>query len=275
MRRDTITALSTTQITSFDPFTHYASTGYCDPALTRNWTCGANCDANPTFKPVASGGDGAVVQYWFVGYDLTLQTVIVGHQGTVASKILPILTDADFFLRPLSTLLFPGIPAGIEVHDGFGDAQERSAAAVLAAVQLALKQSGLNQVTLVGHSLGAAITLLDSVCLQLALPTVQFRVVSYGMPRVGNQAFATYVSGLIGSIDRVNNKQDLVPILPGRFLGFHHVIGEKHIQANNSWVACPGIDNTDPQCTTGAVKNLFYGNADDHMGPYDGITLGC
>lgn len=61
-------------------------------------------------------------------------------------------------------------------------------------------------------------------------------------------------------------RQDLVPILPGRFLGFHHAIGEKHIQANNSWVACPGIDNTDPQCTTGAVKNLFYGNADDHMG---------
>lgn len=39
----------------------------------------ANCDANPTFKPVASGGDGAVVQYWFVGYDLTLQV----HFGVI------------------------------------------------------------------------------------------------------------------------------------------------------------------------------------------------
>ncbi len=33
----------------------------------------------------------------------------------------------------------------------------RSAAAVLAAVKLALQKSGLNQVTLVGHSLGAHI----------------------------------------------------------------------------------------------------------------------
>jgi hypothetical protein len=35
-----------------------------------------------------------------------------------------------------------------------------------------------------------------------------------------------------------------VPILPGRFLGFHHPTGEIHIQADNSWVSCPGEDNT-------------------------------
>ena len=34
---------------------------------------------------------------------------------------------------------------------------------------------------------GAAITLLDSVYLQLALPTVQISVVGYGMPRVSEQ----------------------------------------------------------------------------------------
>ena len=29
----------------------------------------ANCDANPNFKPTASGGDGSDVQFWFVGFD--------------------------------------------------------------------------------------------------------------------------------------------------------------------------------------------------------------
>ena len=105
-----ITALSTTQITAFRPYTHYASTGYCEASLTAQWTCGTNCDANPTFVPTASGGDGDDVQYcaflscptdvcWmithrvccvrcgfvmtgFVGYDPTLQTVVVVHQGT-------------------------------------------------------------------------------------------------------------------------------------------------------------------------------------------------
>lgn len=33
----------------------------------------ANCNANPGFRPTASGGDGAVTQFWYVGYDPTLR----------------------------------------------------------------------------------------------------------------------------------------------------------------------------------------------------------
>ena len=103
--RQAITALSTSQITAFRPFTHYVTAAYCDPSTTLNWTCGANCDANPTFKPVASGVDGTGEQYCkqiqtscsrpglihshcegYVGYDPTLETVIVAHQGTDANK---------------------------------------------------------------------------------------------------------------------------------------------------------------------------------------------
>ncbi len=47
----------------------------------------ANCEANPNFHPVASGGDGATVQYWYVGYDADLDTIIVGHQGTDIAKL--------------------------------------------------------------------------------------------------------------------------------------------------------------------------------------------
>lgn len=58
-----ITTLSTTQITAFRPYTHYASTAFCSPNVTRTWTCGANCQANPQFQPVAAGGDGDVTQF--------------------------------------------------------------------------------------------------------------------------------------------------------------------------------------------------------------------
>lgn len=61
--RQSITALSTTQITSFRPYTHYASTAYCQPSTTLTWSCGANCQANPTFEPIASGGDGSATQF--------------------------------------------------------------------------------------------------------------------------------------------------------------------------------------------------------------------
>lgn len=61
--RQAITTLSAAQIASFKPFTFFASTAYCKPAQTANWTCGANCNANPTFQPIASGGDGVVTQF--------------------------------------------------------------------------------------------------------------------------------------------------------------------------------------------------------------------
>ena len=46
-----------------------------------------NCNANPGFITEASGGDGGSTQFWFVGYDPTLQEVIVSHQGTDTSNM--------------------------------------------------------------------------------------------------------------------------------------------------------------------------------------------
>jgi hypothetical protein len=47
----------------------------------------ANCQANPGFVPIATGGDGSSVQYWFVGYNPSSQEVIVSHQGTDPSQL--------------------------------------------------------------------------------------------------------------------------------------------------------------------------------------------
>lgn len=79
-RRQSIATLSAASISAFTPYSYYASTGYCTPATTLAWNCGgsssqdrvrestnrilvANCNANPGFKTVASGGDGTITQY--------------------------------------------------------------------------------------------------------------------------------------------------------------------------------------------------------------------
>ncbi|KAJ3483663.1 hypothetical protein NLI96_g6166 [Meripilus lineatus] len=238
--RQAITTLTPAQISAFKPFTFYASAGYCDPSTTLSWSCGANCNANPTFKPIASGGDGVETQFWFVGFDPTLSSVIVSHQGTDPSEIIPLLTDADFILENLDSSLFPGISSSVEVHSGFAATHSRSAPSVLSAVQTALTNFQANQVTIVGHSLGGAIALLDAVYLPLHLSSgVTFKTVTYGMPRVGNPAFASYVDAHVTSLNHINNKEDLVPILPGKFLGYAHPGGELHIQDSGSWVSCP------------------------------------
>jgi len=276
-RRQSIAAISTTQIDSYTPYTNYASTGYCAASTTINWSCGANCEANPNFIPTASGGNGDGTQYWFVGYDPTLNEVIVSHQGTDVTEILSDLTDADFFLESLSTTLFPGLSSSIEAHNGFQSEQAQTAQPVLAAVTSTMSQYGTTKVTVVGHSLGAAIALLDSVYLPLHLPsgsTVSF--IGYGLPRVGNQAFASYVDDHPAvSVTHINNMEDLVPILPGMFLGFVHPAGEIHIQDSGSWDACPGEDNPSTLCIVGDVPNIFEGDESNHDGPYNGITMGC
>lgn len=271
---DSFTNLSTNQITAFRPFSFYASTAYCQPSQILTWSCGANCDANPNFKPIASGGDGVFVQFWYVGFDPTLETVMVAHQGTDPSKIIPLVTDATFSLESLNSTLFPGLSSDLQVHSGFADEHAKTASEVLSAVQTAMSQSGLNKVTVVGHSLGAALAVLDSVFLPLNLPGVTFSTIGYGLPRVGNQAFANFVDSNL-NLTHVNNQEDPVPTLPGRFLGFVHAQGEKHIQDDESWIACPGQDNTDPRCSTGDVPNILEGKLANHDGPYDTVTMGC
>ncbi|KAL5536678.1 hypothetical protein ACEPAF_501 [Sanghuangporus sanghuang] len=278
--REEITTLSSDQVTSFKPYTYFAAVASCEPSVTLAWSCGAKCDANSGFTTTASGGDGGDTQFWYVGYDPSLNTVVVGHQGTDADNIQSILVDADFFQDELDQTLFPGIDTSIKVHNGFSEAHARAAPDVLAAVQTTLADHSGASVTTTGHSLGAALALLDAVYLRLHLPSsTVFKTVGYGMPRVGNQEFADYVDAHVtfsgGGLSRINNQKDPIPILPGRGLGFHHPSGEIHIQESNAWDACPGQDNTDERCTVGAVPNIFVSDSDDHSGPYDSIVMGC
>ncbi|KAF8633864.1 hypothetical protein AX15_001199 [Amanita polypyramis BW_CC] len=213
-RISSITALSINQINAFTPYTLFASTAYCSPNTTfPTWSCGADCQANSDFISVASGGDGDSVQFWFVGYSPSLAEVIVAHQGTDTKKMQAILTDLDFIQRNLNPTLFPGVDSSVGVHSGFVDEQAKTASDVLSAVQSALSSNKVNKVTTVGHSLGAAIALLDGIYLTLQLPGVSVKTVSYGMPRVGNQAFANYVDAHL-SPTHINNKKDPIPTLP-------------------------------------------------------------
>lgn len=58
-----VTSMTSAQVDALTPYTYYASAGYCNPSVTRTWTCGANCNANSGFRPIASGGDGASTQF--------------------------------------------------------------------------------------------------------------------------------------------------------------------------------------------------------------------
>ncbi|KAL6307289.1 lipase [Sparassis latifolia] len=281
-RRQAITALSESQINYFTPYTLYASAAYCPSAELAVWACGVNCQAIPQFEPVAAGGDGNLVQYWYVGFDPTLDSVIVAHQGTDPAALLADLTDVNLIQEALDPTLFPGLSTDILVHSGFANEQSLTAADVLSAVQETMAKYGVNQVTIVGHSLGAAISLLDAVYLPLHIPDAAFTYIGYGLPRVGNQAFANYVDAGLTNVTHVNDKKDVIAIVPPTSLGFIHPSGEVHIEDWGDWDACPGRfiflswqENPSPLCIVGDVPTVLQGNIVDHLGPYNGIWIGC
>jgi predicted lipase len=79
------------------------------------------------------------------------------------------------------------VSSDVKVHNGFKDAQAASASAVLGAVQSTLQSSGSSSVTVVGHSLGAAIALIDTMFLSVNLdPSVSVQHIGYGLPRVSS-----------------------------------------------------------------------------------------
>ncbi|KAH8929834.1 hypothetical protein BT69DRAFT_1292323 [Atractiella rhizophila] len=107
-------------------------------------------------------------------------------------------------------------------------------------------------VVLTGHSLGAAVSVLDSLQLRINLdPNIAIQTVGYGQPRVGNDAFALYYDqllyiALIAYVMQLGNNtlhytnwRDPVPRLPEQILGFVQTQNEFFNQTTYECLRCP------------------------------------
>ncbi|KAF8595786.1 alpha/beta-hydrolase [Ceratobasidium sp. AG-I] len=273
-RDSTITPLSASAISAYAPYSNFAAAAYC--GVTTAWSCSKSaCKRIPGFVPYATGGDGNAVPLWYVGWWPSASSVVVAHEGTDPTQFLSLLTDASALFGTVNPTLFPGLPSTISVHSGFRDAHAASAVAVLTTVKKILAEKGATKVSVAGHSLGGALALLDAVYLRANLPsTIAIKTVTFGQPRVGNQAFADWVDQKLTDYSRITNIEDVIPIVPGRGLGYHHSNGEKHIKTTGVWNACAGQDNTSEDCIIGMVPTIFQGNLIDHLGPYEGVWIG-
>ncbi|KAJ7677491.1 Alpha/Beta hydrolase protein [Mycena rosella] len=270
----TLTTLTTADLDALDSFTQFARAAYCPADKLMAWDCGEACDANPDFQATLAGGMGNAVQFFFVGYYPKSNSVIVSHQGTDPLALLSVLTDLNVLKGPLNSTLFSNMPDGSEVHTGFRDEHAITAQEIQNEVKRLIAPPK-------SRPLGGALAELE------ALPAeVGVNAVTYGNPRVGNADFVSFFDSQVTDFKRVNNRDDLVPIVPPRFLGFVHPKGEIHIvdDDSNELVACPGSyplrlfscndDATDDKCQIKTVPTILSGNILNHLGPYNGIHIG-
>ncbi|EKM81044.1 hypothetical protein AGABI1DRAFT_105879 [Agaricus bisporus var. burnettii JB137-S8] len=276
LQQRAVTPLSASELSSFAPFTQFARAAYCPTSRLVGWNCGEACDATSDFQPTLVGGDGNAIQIFFVGYWPSQDTIVVGHEGTDPTKFLSVLTDVNILMDPLDTSLFPGVSSDVQVHDGFRNQHALTASPILSEVRRLMSAHNTQSVTCVGHSLGGALAELDAVFFRKNLPSsTNIRAFTYGTPRVGNPAWASLVNSNIPNFKRINNEKDIIPIVPGRFLGYGHPAGEVHITSPGNAVACSGDDNaTDNQCTIKTVPNIFEGNILDHEQIYEILHVG-
>ncbi|KAI9458351.1 hypothetical protein BJY52DRAFT_1372512 [Lactarius psammicola] len=205
---------------------------------------------------------------------------------------VPTLTDADFFLESLDPSLFLGT-SSVEAH-AIVSPRNRLADTLSARCVISDRRRPLSR--------------RGALAPQRRLPadlsaSVNVRVIGYGMPRVGNQDFANWVdSHLDCQVTHINNRKDPIPIVPGRFSGFHHISGEVHIADSGKWENCPvlvtrSLPGVRVWLFRGAltracgvllfrlvqyfhfvfddVPNISDGSTSDHDELYDGFEMGC
>lgn len=131
----------------------------------------------------------------------------------------------------------------IRVHAGFINAYKAVRESILSRV----KESGLKEVWLFGHSLGGAMATLSSVDIQYNFPGVKVGVVSFGSPRVGNKHFQVSYMKRVPSHLRVVNGNDLVPRLPPKMFLYEHIGDYLHIGSPCQWWKFWGISDHDLQ----------------------------
>ncbi|KAK0215106.1 Alpha/Beta hydrolase protein [Armillaria fumosa] len=253
---------------------YFSRVAYCSTAAVMAFSCGAPCDALvDSVKILATGGLGGLIPRCALFFFAL--SVILRLTCTDPSSMVSIANDVELLLTPIDTKVFPSAAQkNVLVHSGFLDTFLRTAPIVLSAVKYGISTTGATTVVLTGHSLGATLTTLDGLMLNDALTNVSIRTITFGSPRIGNQAFADFVDASFsnGSYLRMTNEADPVPHVPPAF--YVHAQGEVHLSEGGA-MACEGQENESAGCADGVGLLALATGINDHTGPYfDGISFG-
>ena len=118
---------------------------------------------------------------------------------------IPGTNSTEDILTDLDVVLVPYEASGVScsdcvVHGGILDAWNSISASVEDALKTALAEYPSYNVTISGHSLGAALAELAFGSLKPQSFNVG-QLFTYGSPRFGNQNYANYIDGLSGASD--------------------------------------------------------------------------
>ncbi|KAF7323947.1 putative feruloyl esterase A [Mycena kentingensis (nom. inval.)] len=153
----------------------------------------------------------------FVARDDSRKEIVVSFRGTFS--VADAITDIQILLTPLVS---PGLSKSVSVHSGFLDAYNDVAQVVLNGVKGQVQAHPAYSIVVTGHSLGGALASIGAVSIKTALPTTPMKLFTFGQPRTGDAAYASFVESAIGvnNIFRAVHTFDGVPTIP--LPGYRH-----------------------------------------------------
>lgn len=256
----------------------YASAVYMsDLTELFTWTC-SRCDGmTKGFEMLELIVDVENCLQAFVGVAKDLNAIVVAFRGTQEHSIQNWIED--LFWKQLD-LNYPGMPDAM-VHRGFYYAYHNTTlrSGVLNAVKTGKILYGDLPIMVTGHSMGGAMASFCALDLAVNCGTRNIQVMTFGQPRIGNAAFASYFNQHVPNAIRVTHENDMVPHLPPCYTYFP----EKtyHHFAREVWVYNIGLGSLvytvekvcddsgeDPSCSRSVSGNSIS----DHL-RYFGVEL--
>ncbi|KAJ3368136.1 hypothetical protein GGF31_006844 [Allomyces arbusculus] len=236
--------LSSLGMLLINTFARYSAAAYCiNVAKLDKWSCGANCEGG-------TAGTRAVRSVWkepsafksLLAVNDNIKAIIVSFRGSLEPQNFVADIRINLVDGPSRV---PNLPSGAKVHAGFWSTWAAGKDEVVAWVKMMRQQHPDYKIVTTGHSLGGAMAILAALDLRqtLSIPDAQLAVYTYGEPRVGNMAFASYVSNQSFEISRYVHEDDVVPHLPLRSWGYAHHRSE-HYEFSSKVYHCttPGFE---------------------------------
>ncbi|KAL1996643.1 hypothetical protein VTN49DRAFT_7508 [Thermomyces lanuginosus] len=236
----------------FELFSQYSAAAYC--AANNHAPVGSDVTCSENVCPEVDAAD-ATFLYSFedsglgdvtglLALDNTNKLIVLSFRGSrsVENWIANLAAD----LTEISDIC-----SGCEGHVGFVTSWRSVADTIREQVQNAVNEHPDYRVVFTGHSLGGALATIAAAALRGNGYNID--VFSYGAPRVGNRAFAEFLTAQTGgTLYRITHTNDIVPRLPPRDWGYSHSSPEYWVTSGNDVpvtandiTVVEGIDSTD------------------------------
>jgi len=244
-------------------YVYYSYSAYDTPA-PNTWNCRYCVNSTKGFVVTKNCQNDFYGSFAYLGYHPQYQEIVTAFRGS--NDLANWLEDADAIKTPPGQA-FPGIPAA-QVDRGFYEYYESLSSCVLNEIKSLASKYPKYQISITGHSLGAAAASLCSMDMLVNLGYKDLRVLNFGEPRLGNAAFADASFQYMPYLQRMTDFADCVPQLPPQYLGYQHEAYEifESPEGGNNYKVC-NQSGEDQSCNDGQK-----GDCNCHL-HYMGVTL--